>query len=330
LLVPGTDAPAPPVRSRKARYVKGLGLLLAALASGYFLAHAWRSLAGHDLSGLLDWHILAAAAGLTALYAASIGTTALAWVRMLAAMEQPHSVRRLLPILASTQFGKYLPGNVAHHLGRVALARTIGVQIAPAVLSVTYELILALVAAAHVGALTLLWSPPEAIRHWPLAEYRGALLVVATLGAAAMLIAAPHLASALVRLRKTVAEASTPLALRLDLASAIVCYLFYMSGLVLIGLGLWVVATALAAGGVLVPGPLFFIGAFASSWILGFLAPGAPAGLGVREAILSGWLAGVLPPTQSVLIIIILRIATTLGDLVNFAWGSLILWRQRH
>jgi glycosyltransferase 2 family protein len=76
------------------------------------------------------------------------------------------------------------------------------------------------------------------------------------------------------------------------------------------------------------PGPLFFIGAFASSWILGFVAPGAPAGLGVREAILSAWLTGVLPPTQAVLLIVTLRIATTVGDLANFAWGSITLLRQ--
>jgi hypothetical protein len=68
-------------------------------------------------------------------------------------------------------------------------------------------------------------------------------------------------------------------------------------------------------------------GAFAGSWILGFVAPGAPAGLGIREAILSAWLSGSLPPAQIVLLVIALRIATTLGDLFNFMWASLAAGR---
>ncbi|MEI7037525.1 lysylphosphatidylglycerol synthase domain-containing protein [Fulvimonas yonginensis] len=313
----------------KTRLAKGLSVLLAIVATGYFIAYAWRALAGRDLSGLLDRQVVYAASALTALYAASISTTALAWVRMLATMKQPHPVRRLLPILAATQFGKYLPGNIAHHLGRVALARSVGIQVTPAILSVTYELVLALVAAVHVGALTLLWSPPEPFTHWPFARYRGLLLVLITLGAAALLLLAPRVVETLTRLRGKDPEGSCSGPLRLDLVSAAVCYSMYMSGLILIGFGLWLVAAALAPEAMHVPGPLFFIGAFASSWILGFIAPGAPAGLGVREAILSAWLAGVLPPAQAVLLIITLRIATTVGDLANFAWGGIVLLRQR-
>jgi uncharacterized membrane protein YbhN (UPF0104 family) len=98
----------------------------------------------------------------------------------------------------------------------------------------------------------------------------------------------------------------------------------------MIGYGLWLVAGSLTPAGVLVPGPVFFIGAFASSWILGFVAPGAPAGLGIREAMLSAWLSGVLPPVEVVLLVVALRIATTLGDLINFIWGSVVLFRQRN
>jgi hypothetical protein len=313
----------------KGRVLKIVGVLLAALAAAYFVRYAWKALAGRDLSGLLDRRVLYATLMLTGLYAASIVTTAFAWTRMLASMQQPHKLRRLLPILATTQFGKYLPGNVAHHIGRVALARSTGVQVAPAVLSVTYELLLALVAATHVGALTLLWSPPEALTHWPLAQHRGALLALVTLAALTMLVLAPRVAAFLVRLRYSDQATPASTQLGLDFASTTICYLMYIGGLLLIGVGLWLVARALASGDAAIPGPLFFIGAFASSWILGFIAPGAPAGLGVREAVLSAWLGGVLPSTQAVLLIIVLRIATTGGDLLNFAWGSIVLLRSR-
>src|SRR3546814_6780064 len=72
-------------------------------------------------------------------------------------------------------------------------------------------------------------------------------------------------------------------------------------------------ARALGKGGAM-PGPIFFIGAFTTSWIAGFVVPGAPAGLGVREVVLTAWLAGALPPATAVLLVVALRIATTIAD----------------
>src|SRR3546814_11770047 len=77
------------------------------------------------------------------------------------------------------------------------------------------------------------------------------------------------------------------------------------------------------------PGPIFFIGAFTTSWIAGFVVPGAPAGLGVREVVLTAWLAGALPPATAVLLVVALRIATPIADLVNFLWGSAVLVSNR-
>jgi len=314
------------------RILKGLGLLLALVAGGYFVVYAHRALAGKDLSALLDSRVLVATVCLTLLYTLSILTTALAWARLLRAMHQPAGLARLLPILATTQFGKYLPGNVAQHIGRIALARGMGVQMSPALLSVAYELLLALVASAHIGALTLLWAPPAALLQLQITQYRVPLLIVVTVGALAALLLAPRIAIWVTRLRNAAPKEviAAPTRLHLDPATIGSCYALYASSFVMIGYGLWLVAGSLTPAGVLVPGPVFFIGAFASSWILGFVAPGAPAGLGIREAMLSAWLSGVLPPVEVVLLVVALRIATTLGDLINFIWGSVVMFRQRN
>ncbi|MEW5833881.1 MAG: hypothetical protein AB1832_02350 [Pseudomonadota bacterium] len=309
---------------------KAFGILLALAAGTYFVLYAHRALAGKDLSALLDRNVMAAGACLTLLYASSILTTSLAWTRLLRALKQPARLSRLLPIVATTQFGKYLPGNVAQHLGRIALALRSGVALPAAVFSVAYELLLALVASAHIGALTLLWSPPPAILKWRITEYRLPLLGAVTVFALGSLWLAPRIAVWLGRYRsgQASAAATAPAHLHLDPVSALVCYGFYASSYVLIGIGLWAVAHTLAGGTAAVPGILFFVGAFASSWILGFVAPGAPAGLGIREAVLSAWLSGVLAPANVVLLVVMLRIATTLGDLLNFAWGSLFVLRR--
>ena len=285
------------------RILKGIGLLLAFAAGGYFVIHAQRALAGKDLSALLDDRVLVATACLTLLYTLSILTTALAWVRLLRSMGQPAGLARLLPILATTQFGKYLPGNVAQHIGRIALVRGLGVQMSPALMSIAYELLLALVASAHIGALTLLWAPPAALLQLQIIQYRVPLLIVMTVGALIALLLAPRIAIWLARLRSPAREGviTAPAKLQLDPATVGICYALYASSLIMIGYGLWLVAGSLAPAGAGVPSPVFFIGAFASSWILGFIAPGAPAGLGIREATLSAWLSGVLPPAEVVL-----------------------------
>jgi len=310
--------------------LRGLGILLSLAAGTYFVLYAHRALAGKDLSALLDGEVMIAGACLTLLYASSILATAFAWTRLLRSMHQRVRFGRLLPILATTQFGKYLPGNVAQHIGRIALVRSAGVQLPAAVFSVAYELLLALVVSAHIGALTLLWSPPVALRTWRITEYRLPLLLAVTFFAMAALWLAPRLAVLLGRLRagqRSEMEA-TPVRLHLDAGTVVACYALYASTFVMIGAGLWLVAHVLAAPTAQVPGVLFFIGAFASSWILGFVAPGAPAGLGIREAMLSAWLSGVLVPADVVLLVVMLRIATTLGDLLNFAWGSAFMLRR--
>lgn len=310
--------------------LRAFGILLALAAGAYFVLYARKALAGKDLSALLDGRALLAAGCLTLLYSASILTTAIAWTRLLRSMHQPARFGRLLPILATTQFGKYLPGNVAQHIGRIALVRGVGVQLPAAVFSVAYELLLALVASAHIGALTLLWSPPAALRTWRITEYRLPLLVAITAFAVVALWLAPRIAVWLERLRagRRSEPQSIPASLHLDPATVVSCYALYASSFVMIGAGLWLVAQGLAGPMAHVPGMLFFVGAFASSWILGFIAPGAPAGLGIREAILSAWLSGVLPPAEVVLLVVTLRIATTLGDLLNFAWGSVFMLRR--
>lgn len=310
--------------------LKAFGILLALAAGAYFVLYAHRALAGKDLSALLDGKVMLAGACLTLLYAASILTTSLAWTRLLRSLQQPARMGRLLPIVATTQFGKYLPGNVAQHLGRIALARSAGVTLSAAVFSVAYELLLALVASAHIGALTLLWSPPAAILTWRMTEYRLPLLGAVTLFAVVALWLAPRFAVWLGRMRSGPSSGidAAPARLHLDPGTVIACYALYGSSFVLIGTGLWFVAHALVVGTATIPGVLFFVGAFASSWILGFIAPGAPAGLGIREALLSAWLSGVLAPADVVLLVVMLRIATTLGDLLNFAWGSAFVLRR--
>lgn len=310
--------------------MRWIGIAIALAAGGYFLLYAYRALAGQDLGALMRPQVVLAGITLTFLYAALVPLTALAWMWLLRALGQPVGFATTGPILAATQFGKYLPGNVAHHLGRVAMSKLRGLSVPRTLLSMGYETLFVLLACSHASALTLLWAPPAALVDWPLAGWRGPLIVAVSLSALLVMVAAPHLAGWLARRRSASETIDSQIpAIRPGWHVAGACYLVYALNFVLVGIGLWLVALSLPTNAVGSVGPVFFIGAFAASWVLGFLAPGAPAGLGVREALLAVWFGGVLGPADAVAVIVMLRIATTLGDLLNFAWGSAAIARQR-
>jgi len=62
-------------------------------------------------------------------------------------------------------------------------------------------------------------------------------------------------------------------------------------------------------------------GIFAIAWVAGFIMPGAPGGLGVREAILVAILSSFYDSQIVVGIAVSLRVVTILGDGVAFIVG---------
>jgi len=60
------------------------------------------------------------------------------------------------------------------------------------------------------------------------------------------------------------------------------------------------------------------IAAYAFSWVAGFLVPGAPGGLGVRESVLIFLLRDSVPAGDAVLGAVLFRIVTLLGDVLFF------------
>jgi hypothetical protein len=68
------------------------------------------------------------------------------------------------------------------------------------------------------------------------------------------------------------------------------------------------------------------ISIFAAAWLLGFLVPGAPAGIGIRELVLTEGLAPLVGKEQSILIALLFRILSTVCDLLALAGGAAILY----
>lgn len=257
------------------------------------------------------------------LYALIIPITALAWRQLLVVQGESWQVDSLARFLGLAQLAKYIPGNIAQHAARVTLCLRAGMSARAMFASTTQELLLSVAASFIVGLVMLTFSTSVlGLDQLSISMQRTfiALAVCAALGVLAIasfkldpVIFSAHPNSAL-RLLARVGGLPGPKATLTALTGYIVNYL-------LIGFGLWLVALAIDA-----PASMGFAtvtAVFALSWTLGFLAPGAPAGLGAREGIMLLLLQGSAPTETLLMFVVLARVITMLGDGICFAVASI-------
>lgn len=298
-----------------------LGLLVAIAAGYYYVRQAATTWNGVDLEVLLSAKSIALTFAALVLYLAQIPITAMIWRWILADMDVRMSPRSAYAVIASTQFAKYLPGNVAQHIGRVAVARSFGGGVPTLTLSLIYENVIALLAAIHITMVFLASRSSSGLERW--LPMRSISLVVIAASAAAVLafLLLPRLAEYLQR--KRMPDAGDGNEFNLSLERLLLAYGVFIASFLSLGLAftLLVHAVAPANGFPFLP----LCGAFAAAWVVGLLVPGAPAGLGVREGILVVLLSGIVTGAAGVTVIALLRVVTTLGDLLHFVLGTWLL-----
>lgn len=311
------------------RWLRRTGMLIAILGSVFFIGYVVSTLNVESLRAHLTTRSLLALGAATILYASVVPLGALAWQRMVVALGHRERLLPLLAIFATTQAGKYLPGNIGHHVGRVGLSLARGIPLVIIVVSMAYEVCLLLLAglftALGAGAL----SGPGLQALLQLGNGSSGVIVaacVAALGLAAVPLLSrvlPRLAALLVRRggRPDIAPTALPVRVLLQVI------MLYIAAMLLMGAGLLVLSLGLfPAAPVDYP---MLTAALALAWVVGFVTPGAPAGLGVREALLLLLLSHGMGAANASLLILALRIATTLGDMLCFAFGLAVMPHTR-
>lgn len=216
-------------------------------------------------------------------------------------------------ILFFTQFGKYLPGNIAQHVGRVAVARRFGAPIPAVITSMTVEIV---VGAGIMGMLGLPFLIPafKAWAGWGLAWGAAALMV-----GGVVLFSRSRLRTVVPALVSRFHAARSPV-------SWICIALLLSANALLNSFALLVLDPRLLAE---VGSGALVVSIFCTAWLAGFVMPGAPAGLGIRELILSAGLTPMIGIEDATASTIFLRMATSAADLVGFVIGLLLLQRVR-
>lgn len=298
------------------------GLFAGLAVTALFVIYVTRALHGRDLAVYATPRALGGIVIAALLWAAALPLISLAWRELLAGLGTRKSWRELTAILGVTQFAKYVPGNVMQYVGRAGMSLSRGIPARAFAITVTLEVLLVILAATMMGVGTGVWS----VVGFALVRRQGATLMVvaglvATMGAG--LLAFRRFSPAL--LRRFAPQYAH--ALEGDLlptrGTMLRAFMLYMAvyaclGLSLVILAHWLLPTSSQDNWLL-------IASFSLAWVVGFVTPGAPAGLGVREGLLLLMLAPIYSSAAASILVIALRLASTLGDVIGFAGGLLIL-----
>lgn len=255
--------------------------------------------------------LLATVAAGSVLYASAGLLLAAAWIRLLGWCGQPPpSARSGVAIYARTQIAKYLPGNVFHLLGRHLAGRSAGLGHTPMVCAAWFESVTLVSAAAVLSLVGLAtWGSFGTPRLLPLLATALAFALIAPFAMATLLPLISRLTG-----QRMPAERVAGLG-----TGIVVPYLLYVTFFSAAGAILWLQAFGLGeTGPTLLPA---VVSIAAGAWILGFLTPGAAAGLGVREALLIAGLSDGLGVENAALVALAFRATTLIGDTLFFLGG---------
>ncbi|MDE7310173.1 MAG: lysylphosphatidylglycerol synthase domain-containing protein [Eubacterium sp.] len=303
------------------KWAKIMGHAVCAVSVIFVLAALVRT--DFDVSWVTDWRafLLVSMAGVcfkTATVFLSAGAWCL-WLEFFAGRRC--SRREAVRVYAKANIGKYLPGNVMHYVERNLFARKLQLsqkQIAAASICEVISLVLA---AFLLGACLDFADFKEALRavmaSLPFAD--GVIFrmdVMFWIGVAAAVACMVFVAVYLLRLFKKKPFFEHLFSKRF-FRTFLKCFLCYAA--VLWILGAIFAAFYLYLGGR--PGlrqALQIIAAYMIAWVLGFVVPGAPGGIGVREMALTLLLAPVMGRDKVVVLGVLHRLVTVIGDFAAY------------
>lgn len=210
---------------------------------------------------------------------------------------------------------KYIPSNVMHYAARHYLCRRFDIPHKTVMISNLLEITLVLMAAVCLAAVFLIFDPsllPEAI------AVDHSLLRIGVAAAAGGILAL----LAVVIHRKTSGLLPARAAVLKTLVSVFGVYLGFLllTGLVLYAL-FQGIQPGIVLGGDLV---LRIVFGYVCAWTLGFVTPGAPGGLGVREAVIVAVLGPVLGRDIALLGALLFRFSTLFGELLGYGFARFL------
>jgi hypothetical protein len=288
----------------------------------YFGSFFRTNLSGLQDSSIVFDHLAVLALATIVIALSNTFLPAYSWWLLVHPVQDTLRLSQSIWVYAYTQIGKYLPGNVGHHVGRVFVASQLGMDRKVATWSVVTEALLLLVFATIQAVLILLLFSPA--MDFPFGRWLSPTRLIAVLSLMTVSIFGAYFVVNRMNwrpVRQLIGEWRIPLPSFKTLGGYFLvnCVNALIMGCVLAYIGLELFSISLSHYWLMLCAWLF-------AWVIGFTFPGAPAGLGVREGIIAALLETSLGGTATLGLIVVHRLVTSLVDVLVFA----IAFQQRH
>lgn len=219
---------------------------------------------------------------------------------------------------------KYIPGNVFQYIGRNGLAVEKGLKHPDVAMSTIVDVIINL---GTVFLLTVFFSF-DTIVFW-FKEYIKPIYFIGLviLGLLCLAVVVIYF----YKKREKYVDTFKRVFSRDGIKTVVINILVYVL-LSLYTTIIYMVVLNVIADGTLKPESYFMvIGAVLASWILGFITPGAPGGMGVRETILIMLVGGVMSEEVILLGVVVNRVVSILGDVLALVVMQIVnkMWRAK-
>ena len=238
------------------------------------------------------------------------------WVMVLRAMHQPMPLRRGMRLWLLAESMRWLPGSVWGFCTRVYQATRNGVPPTVAAASLPLELLLTILAWSIVASLGLVCSGSRV--DW-LGLIHPRMLLIGSVGVvvAGLMVGFWMACFPQSRLGKKLQALRNPLvALRsvaLNRRMLALVVLLYTCLCCLNGFAFYLILRSVSATPV---DPVAVIGINACGWLIGFLAIGAPGGIGVREAGAAFLLSSMMPLPAAIAASVLWRIVMIFDEII--------------
>ena len=213
-------------------------------------------------------------------------------------------------IYARTQIAKYIPGNIFQFASRHVLGYRMGLD-QGVLLAAAFSEVIGLIFAAGLVSLFgfSIWGD------YYDAVFFERITIILTVSSAVLAIGYTFLPV----IKQKLALNWKTFEIKILFFTFIPYLLFFLCSGGLVTILVHLLISPVESGHI---GPIMTI--FAFSWIAGFITPGAPGGIGVREAIIIASLSPFVSEPESILVSVLFRTVTILGDLI-FALFSLLV-----
>jgi uncharacterized membrane protein YbhN (UPF0104 family) len=225
--------------------------------------------------------------------------------------------------LAVSSFAKYLPGNIAQHVGRAALAKKEKIPVAVTVSTILLEAGWLVGCGASLAIVSMLLWPPDAKLTIP--SFQNISVIETLVLVICLSFFVPFLMTfGFFRYApKLIKNVNWNLEPNRPMANLLTPMGLYVANFLLMGMLLTIFIKFVFD---MTTGHYFqTVGVFAFAWIAGFIVPGAPGGLGIREALMLALLGPIYGEPTTVALAILHRIVSAVSDAVVYLAGLIMM-----